>query len=75
MHSEVVNFPSLEAFKARLDWAVSNLVYREVSHFITGGLELNYLKGSFQPKPFYDSSIFQGSPLKIQDGEKMSFDF
>jgi len=35
--SEVVGPPLLEAFKARLDGAVSNLVYREVSLPIAGG--------------------------------------
>jgi len=34
--SEVVNAPYLEAFKARLDEALSNLVYREVSLPIDG---------------------------------------
>ena len=37
MPSEVVNVSSLEAFKARLDGAVSNLVWREVSLPIAGG--------------------------------------
>ena len=55
--SEVVNAPSLEAFKARLDGAVSSLVSREVSLLIAGGLELSDLKGHFQPKPFYESII------------------
>ena len=50
--SEVVDAPSLEAFKARLDGAVSNLAYREVSLPIAGRLELDDLKGPFQPKPF-----------------------
>jgi len=36
---EAVNAPSLEAFKARLDGAVSSLVWR--------GLELHHLKGPF----------------------------
>jgi len=50
--SEVVDAPSLEAFKARLDGAVSNLAYREVSLPIAGRLELDDLKDPFQPKPF-----------------------
>jgi len=53
--SEAVDAPSLEAFKARLDGALSNLVYWEVSLLIAGGLELDDLKDPFQPKPFYDS--------------------
>ena len=35
---EVVDAPSLEAFKARLDGTLSNLVYREVSPPIAGDL-------------------------------------
>ena len=53
----VVDAPSLEAFKARLDGALRNLVKREVSLPIAGGLELHDLNGPFQPKPFYDSAI------------------
>ena len=50
--SEVVDISSLEAFQARLDGALSNLVYREVSLPIAGGLDLDDFKGPFQPKPF-----------------------
>jgi len=35
--SEVVDAPSLEAFKAKLDGALSNLVYREVPLSIARG--------------------------------------
>ena len=52
MPSKVVNAPSLEAFKARLDGALSNLIYREMFLPIAGGLELD---DPFHPKPFYDS--------------------
>jgi len=52
---EVVDAPSLEAFKARLDGALSSPVRGEVSLSIAGGLELGDLKGPFQPKPFCDS--------------------
>ena len=46
---KAMNTHSLEAIKARLDGALSNLVYsRGVG---------NSLKGPFQPKPFYDSMI------------------
>ena len=50
--SEVVDAPSLEAFKARLDGAVNNLVRWEVSLPIAGVLELDDINGPFQPKPF-----------------------
>lgn len=54
------------AFKTRLDWALSNLVYWKLSLPIAGGLELDHLQGSFQPKPFYDScasKMFLGSVI------------
>ena len=54
---EVVDALSLEIFKARLDGALSNLVEREMTLPIAGGLELDDLKGPFQPKPFYDPLI------------------
>ena len=50
--------PCLEAFKSRLNGAVSNLLYREVSLPIARGLEIDDLGGPFQPKPFYDSTIY-----------------
>ena len=55
LSSEAVNAPFLEVFKARLDGALRNLVWREMSLPIAEGLELGDLKGPFQPKPFYDS--------------------
>ena len=57
MFRGVMDAPSLEAFMARLDGAVSSLVYREVSLTISRGLEMDDLKGPFQPTPFYDSMI------------------
>ena len=55
MPSEVVNTPSLKAFKVRLDVALRNLVSWKVSLPIRGGLELDDFKGPYQPKSFYDS--------------------
>ena len=46
--SEAVDSHSPEVFKARLDGTLSN-----VSLPIAGGLELDNLKGPFQPKTFY----------------------
>ena len=46
---EVVDGPSLEAFKARLDGAVSNLVKREVSLPIAGGWNYVILKVPSNP--------------------------
>jgi len=43
-----VDAPSLEAFEARLDVALS----------IAGGLKLHDHCGPFQPRPIYDSMIF-----------------
>ena len=39
MPKEVVDAPSLEAFKARLDVALSNLVWWLVTLHIAGGVE------------------------------------
>jgi len=64
--SEVVHAPSLvEAFKARLDGAVSNVVWREMSLPIAGGLEVGELKGLFQPKPLCDSMIRVSTKISL----------
>ena len=50
--------PSLEAFKARLDVALGSLVWWLVTLHIAGGLELDDHCGPFQPRPFYDFTIY-----------------
>ena len=40
---EVVDAPSLEVFKARLDEALSNLIQWKVALPMAGGLELDHL--------------------------------
>jgi len=52
---EVVDAPSLEAFKARLDVALGSLVWWLATLHIAGGLKLDDHCGPFQPSPFYDS--------------------
>ena len=52
---EVVDVPSLEAFKARLDVALGSLVWWLATLHIAGGLKLDDPCGPFQPRPFYDS--------------------
>jgi len=52
---EVVDAPSLEAFKARLDVALGSLVKWLATLHIAGGLKLDDHCGPFQPRPFYDS--------------------
>jgi len=52
---EVVDAPSLEAFKARLDVALSSLVWWLATLHIAGRLKLGDHCGPFQPRPFYDS--------------------
>jgi len=54
---EVVDAPSLEAFKARLDVALGSLVWWLATLHIAGGLKLGDHCGPFQPRPFYDSMI------------------
>ena len=54
---EVVDAPSLEAFKARLDVALGSLVWWLATLHRAGGLKLDDHCGPFQPRPFYDSMI------------------
>jgi len=58
---EVVDAPSLEAFKARLDVALGSLVWWLVTLHIAGGLKLDDHHGPFQPRPFYDPMILAES--------------
>ena len=55
---EVVDAPSLEAFKSRLDVALGSLVWWLATLHIAEGLKLDDHCGPFQPRPFYDSMIF-----------------
>jgi len=50
---EVVDAPSLEAFKARLDVALGSLVGWLVTLPTAGTLKLDDHCGPFQPRPFY----------------------
>ena len=52
---EVVDVPSLEAFKARLDVALGSLVRWLTTLHISGVLEQREHCGPFQPRPFCDS--------------------
>ena len=54
---EAVAAPSLAVLKARLDGALSNLVWWKVSLLVAREVELVDLQGPSQPKPFYDSII------------------
>ena len=51
---EVVDIPSLEAFKATLDVALGSLVCWLATLHVAGRLKLNDHCGPFQPSPFYD---------------------
>ena len=50
---KVVDAPSLETFKARLDVALGSLA----TLHIAGGLKLDGDYGPFQPSPFYENKI------------------
>jgi len=52
---EIMDAPSLEAFKATLDVALGSLVWWLVTLHIAGGLKLDVHCGPFQPRPFCDS--------------------
>ena len=54
---EVVDAPSLEAFKARLDVALGSLVCWLATLHIAGRLKLDDRCGPFQPRPFYDQTF------------------
>jgi len=52
---EVVDAPSVEAFKARLDVALGSLVWWLLTLHIVGGLKFDDHYGPFQPRPFSDA--------------------
>jgi len=54
---EVVDVPFLETFKARLDGALSHLLWLKMSLLTVRGLDYMTFKGAFQPKLFYDSKV------------------
>jgi len=54
---EVVDAPSLKAFKARLDVALGSLVWWLATLNMAGRLKLDDHCGPFQLRPFYDSMI------------------
>jgi len=66
---EVVDAPSLEAFKARLDVTLGSLVWWLATLHIAGGLKLNDHCGPFQPRPFYDS---MNTPRKAETLSKFA---
>ena len=49
---EVVDAPSLEVFKARLDEALGSQIWKLVALPVAGGLEPDDHWGLFQPEPF-----------------------
>ncbi|KAK4812606.1 hypothetical protein QYF61_010669 [Mycteria americana] len=55
---EVVDAPSLETFKVRLDGALSNLIQLKMSLLLQGGWT-DDLQRSLPPKAFYDSMILK----------------
>ena len=57
MPKEVVDAPSLEAFRARLDVALGSLVWWLATLHIAGGSKLDDYCGPFQLRTFYDSMI------------------
>ena len=52
---EVVDAPSLVAFKARLDVALGSPVWWLATLHVAGGLKLDDDCGPFRRRPFYDS--------------------
>jgi len=62
--SEVVNAPSLEAFQARLDGALSDLIQVQMSLLAAGELGWMASAGPFQPKALSDSQG-AGAPAEL----------
>lgn len=56
---EVVDAPSLESFKVRLDKALNNLTQLQMSLFVAGELDQMIFKGSFPLNQFYNSMILR----------------
>jgi len=61
MPRDVVDAPSLEAFKTRLDVALDSLVWWLATLHVAGGLKLDDHCGPFQSRPFYDSMVIFNS--------------
>ena len=59
LFKEVVDAPSLEALKARLDVALGSLVWWLATLPMEEGLKLDDHCGLFQPRPFGDSMIHE----------------
>jgi len=55
--SEVVDSPSLETLKVRLDGALSNLILCKMSLLTAEELDWMTFKGPFQLKLFYDNQF------------------
>jgi len=62
---EVVDAPSVETFKARLDGALSNLVKSKTYLLTAGGVDYVSFKVLFQLKPFYDSMTLHTTSPKF----------
>jgi len=71
---EVVDAPSLEAFKARLDVALGSLGWWLVTLHIAGGLKLDGHCGPFQPRSFYEVLWHLTALIKqVPEPGKMNF--
>ena len=57
LSKEVVDAPSLHAFKTRLDVALGSLVWWFATLHIAGGLKLDDHCDPFQHRPFCDSMM------------------
>jgi len=62
---KVVDAPSLQTLKDRLDGALSNLIYLWVPLFVAGGLDQMVFKGPFQLKLFCDSVLLEAIIQKV----------
>ena len=65
LHKEVVDAPSLLAFKASLDVALGSMVFWLATLHIAGGSQLDDHYGPFQPRPFYNSMNKEGRGIGV----------
>ena len=68
MPKDIVDDPSLDIFKARLDVALGSLVWWLATLHIAEGLKLDNHCGPFQPRPFYDSVTMRASVYMYHQG-------
>lgn len=63
----MLDAPSLETFKVRLDWALSNLLKSKMALLMAGGLDDMTFRGPYQPKLFCDYMKIKSHRIYLHD--------